>query len=306
MNQYENLILNFKEFLEEEDILLNEPMKHHIYFKLGGPADILLTPKTIEQVVEAVKFCTNKKIPYYIIGNGSNLLVKDGGFRGVIIKLSKLQEIKVEEDKIIAMGGAQLCDVSKVALDHSLTGFEFACGIPGSIGGAVTMNAGAYGGEMVNVTESALIMDRDCNLRLLSNEELELGYRSSAVMKHGYTVLQVTLKLVKSEYAKIKEKIDDLTTRREDKQPLEYPSAGSTFKRPEGHFAGKLIQDSGLKGATVGGASVSEKHSGFIINKNNATAKDVLELIELVQKTVKENFGVELHPEVRIIGEDLN
>lgn len=304
MNQYKNLTLRLKEILDEEDILLDEEMKKHTYFKVGGPADILVTPKTIEQVVELVKFCTAQNIPFYIIGNGSNLLVKDGGFRGIIIKLSKLDAVSIENENIIAMGGAQLKDVSNYALENCLTGFEFACGIPGSIGGAVTMNAGAYDGEMVNVIESVLIMDKDCNVKRLVNEELELGYRTSAVMKHGYTVLEVTLKLKKGENHQIKEKIEDLTRKREEKQPLEYPSAGSTFKRPNGYFAGKLIQDSGLKGASVGGAAVSEKHSGFIINKNNATAKDILDLIEMVQKIVKENYGVELQPEVRIIGEE--
>lgn len=304
MNQYNNLVPRLREFLEEEDIYLNEPMKNHTYFKIGGPADILVTPKTVKQVEKSIRFCKDNSVPYYIVGNGSNLLVKDGGFRGIIIKLCKLNEIKVEGNNIVAMSGAKLSDVSNAALENSLTGFEFACGIPGSIGGAVTMNAGAYDGEMVNVIENALVIDRDCNMKLMSNTELELGYRTSAVMKYSYIVLQVTLKLNSGEHGKIKSKIEDLTRRREEKQPLEYPSAGSTFKRPVGNFAGKLIQDSGLKGVSVGGAAVSEKHSGFIINKNNATAKDILELIELVQKTVKESFNVDLNPEIRIIGED--
>ncbi len=304
MNQYNNLVPRLREFLDEEDIYLNEPMKNHTYFRIGGPADILVTPKTVKQVEESIRFCKDNSVPYYIVGNGSNLLVKDGGFRGIIVKLCKLNEIRVEGNNIIAMSGAKLSDVSNSALENSLTGFEFACGIPGSIGGAVTMNAGAYDGEMVNVIENALVIDRDCNIKLMNNAELELGYRTSAVMKHSYIVLQVTLKLNLGEYGKIKAKIEDLTRRREEKQPLEYPSAGSTFKRPIGNFAGKLIQDSGLKGVSVGGAAVSEKHSGFIINKNNATAKDILALIELVQKTVMESFNVDLHPEIRIIGED--
>ncbi|MBU5592592.1 UDP-N-acetylmuramate dehydrogenase [Clostridium sp. MSJ-4] len=304
MNHYSHLVPKLQEILKKEDILLDESMKKHTYFKIGGPADILVTPRTKEELIETVKFCVKSEIPYYIIGNGSNLLVRDGGFRGIIIKLSKLDDVIVEEDKIIAMGGAQLKDVSNCALEHSLTGFEFACGIPGSIGGAVTMNAGAYDGEMVNVIEHALVMDKEGNVLTLRNGELELGYRTSAVMKKGYVVLQVTLQLKSGEKSKIKNRIDELTKRREEKQPLEYPSAGSTFKRPEGYFAGKLIQDSGLKGRAIGGAAVSEKHSGFIINRNNATAKEILELINFVQKTVLDNFSVELQPEVRIIGED--
>lgn len=304
MNHYSCLISKLEKLLDKEDILLNESMKNHTYFKIGGKADILITPKTTEELIASIKICDDEKTLYYIIGNGSNLLVKDGGFRGVIIKLSKLDKITVDEDKIIALGGAKLKDMSGCALKHNLTGFEFACGIPGSVGGAVTMNAGAYDGEMVNVVTEAVVMDKDCNIITLKNEDLELGYRTSAVMKYNYIVLSVTIKLKKADPLKIKARIDELTYRREDKQPLEYPSAGSTFKRPEGHFAGKLIEDSGLKGTVLGGAAVSEKHSGFIINKKDATAKDILDLIELVQKTVSKNFNVDLHPEVRIIGED--
>ncbi|MBU3209354.1 UDP-N-acetylmuramate dehydrogenase [Clostridium algidicarnis] len=304
MNHYSCLISKLEKLLDKEDILLNESMKNHTYFKIGGKADILITPKTTEELISSIKICDDEKTLYYIIGNGSNLLVKDGGFRGVIIKLSKLDKITVDEDKIIALGGAKLKDMSGCALKHNLTGFEFACGIPGSVGGAVTMNAGAYDGEMVNVVTEAVVMDKDCNIITLKNEDLELGYRTSAVMKYNYIVLSVTIKLKKADPLKIKARIDELTYRREDKQPLEYPSAGSTFKRPEGHFAGKLIEDSGLKGTVLGGAAVSEKHSGFIINKKDATAKDILDLIELVQKTVSKNFNVDLHPEVRIIGED--
>ncbi|SUY45891.1 UDP-N-acetylenolpyruvoylglucosamine reductase [Clostridium putrefaciens] len=304
MNHYSYLISKLEKLLDKEDILLNESMKNHTYFKVGGKADILITPKTIEDLIASIKVCDDEKTLYYIIGNGSNLLVKDGGFRGVIIKLSKLDNITVDEDKIIALGGAQLKDMSSCALKHNLTGFEFACGIPGSVGGAVTMNAGAYDGEMVNVVTEAMVMDKDCNIITLRNGDLELGYRTSAVMKYNYIVLSVTIKLKKADALKIKARIDELTYRREDKQPLEYPSAGSTFKRPEGHFAGKLIEDSGLKGTAIGGAAVSDKHSGFIINKKDATAKDILDLIEFVQKTVSKNFNVDLHPEVRIIGED--
>lgn len=305
MNQYLHLVPEIKEIVEEKNVFIDEPMRKHTYFKVGGPADILVLPETIEQVIGLLKLCISKEIPHHIIGNGSNLLVKDGGIRGVVIKLCSLNQIEVEEDKITAMCGVLLSEVSKSALQNSLTGFEFACGIPGTIGGAVTMNAGAYGGEMVDVIETALVLDEQCNLKILTNEELELGYRTSAVMKYNYIVLKVTIKLKQGEYEEINGRIKELTAKREEKQPLEYPSAGSTFKRPVGFFAGKLIQDSGLKGKSLGGAAVSEKHSGFIINKNNASAKDILDLINLVQNTVKEKFGVELHTEVRIIGDDI-
>ncbi|UBK29434.1 UDP-N-acetylmuramate dehydrogenase [Clostridium perfringens] len=304
MNQYMEFYKLLGEFYNEEDITVDSPMSEHIYFRVGGPADILVTPVNEEQVVNTLKLCREYNVPYFILGNGSNILVKDGGISGVVIKFNKLNKITTEGNCVTAQSGALLKDVSKAALENNLRGFEFACGIPGSIGGAVFMNAGAYGGEMAHVIKSARVIDENCNIKNLTKEELELGYRSSIVMKKGYVVIEATVELESGEYASIKDKIDDLTNRRESKQPLEYPSAGSTFKRPEGYFAGKLIQDSGLKGFSIGGAAVSEKHSGFVINKGGATAKDVLDVIAHVQKTVKENFDVELHTEVRIIGRD--
>lgn len=304
MNQYRDFSIELYSILGLEGVAIDEPMKNHTSFKVGGPADILVTPKSYGEVVKTIKLCNDKKMPYYIVGKGSNLLVRDGGFRGLIIKLTELKSINVIEDKIIVQGGADLCSVSDAALEHSLTGFEFACGIPGTVGGAVTMNAGAYNGEISQAIESALVVDKDGNLLTLNREELELGYRISAVQKYGYTVLEATFKLNKGEYDKIKQRIDDLTRKREEKQPLEYPSAGSTFKRPEGYFTGKLIEESSLKGYSIGGAQVSEKHAGFVINKDNATAKDVLELIAYIQNTIKERYNVDLHPEVRIIGEE--
>ncbi|HAT4301811.1 TPA: UDP-N-acetylmuramate dehydrogenase [Clostridium perfringens] len=304
MNQYMEFYKLLGEFYNEEDITVDSPMSEHIYFRVGGPADILVTPVNEEQVVNTLKLCREYNVPYFILGNGSNILVKDGGISGVVIKFNKLNKITTEGNCVTAQSGALLKDVSKAALENNLRGFEFACGIPGSIGGAVFMNAGAYDGEMVHVIKSARVIDENCNIKNLTKEELELGYRSSIVMKKGYVVIEATVELESGEYASIKDKIDDLTNRRESKQPLEYPSAGSTFKRPEGYFAGKLIQDSGLKGFSIGGAAVSEKHSGFVINKGGATAKDVLDVIAHVQKTVKENFDVELHTEVRIIGRD--
>ena len=232
------------------------------------------------------------------------MLVKDGGIRGVVIKLSNLLSIEVNGNIIKASSGTLLEDVSKKAVENSLTGFEFACGIPGSVGGAVFMNAGAYDGEIKNVIKEAEVLDRDGNIKVLSKEELELGYRTSKVMKDNLVVISATFELTKGDKEKIRERVNELTEKRESKQPLEYPSAGSTFKRPEGYFAGKLIQDAGLKGASLGGAAVSEKHSGFVINKDGATAEDVLNLIAHVQNEVKKQFGVELHTEVRIIGED--
>ncbi|WP_040213291.1 UDP-N-acetylmuramate dehydrogenase [Clostridium polynesiense] len=305
MNQKIEFSIKLKDILDEHEMALDVPMRDHTYFKVGGPADIMVTPSTKEKLVRVVNLCKAENINYIIIGNGSNLLVKDGGIRGVVIKLSNLNKITVNEEEITADSGALLADVSSAALKHSLTGFEFACGIPGSVGGAVFMNAGAYDGELVNVITEATVIDENGNVKKLNNSELELGYRTSAVMQKGYVVLEAKFNLRKGIYEDIKARIDELTARREEKQPLEYPSAGSTFKRPVGHYAGKLIQDAGLKGYCLGGASVSEKHSGFIINKNNASAKDILCLIEHVQKTVKEMFDVDLHPEVRIIGEDV-
>ena len=304
MNQYKGFVDLFKEFYDEESLKLDAPMKEYVHFRVGGPADILVIPNNKEQVIKTIEVCRKNNIPFYVVGNGSNLLVKDGGIRGVVIKLGNVKNINVTDNKVEAECGAMLKDVSNSALENSLTGFEFACGIPGTVGGAVFMNAGAYNGEISNVIESADVIDTEGNVLTLLHEELELGYRSSIVMKKGYIVLSATFSLEKGDGANIKERVDDLTFKRESKQPLEYPSAGSTFKRPEGYFAGKLIEDAGLKGFTLGGAAVSKKHSGFVINKGGATAKDILDLIHHIQAEVKKQFGVELHPEVRIIGED--
>ncbi|EQB4335059.1 UDP-N-acetylmuramate dehydrogenase [Clostridium botulinum] len=306
MNQYKNFIMQFEDIVGNNNVLIDEPMKKHTSFKVGGPADLLITPTTLEQVKDSIILCRNNSIPYYIIGNGSNLLVRDGGIRGVVIKFLKLGDIKVEGDRVIAQGGAPLTNICNEALKSNLGGLEFACGIPGSVGGAVTMNAGAYNGEISQVIESAKVIDKDGNVFLLNKEQLDLGYRMSAIQKYHYIVLEVIFKLHNSEYDTIKNRIMDLNRRRTEKQPLEYPSAGSTFKRPEGHFAAKLIEDTGLKGESIGGAQVSEKHSGFIINKGGATAGDILNLIEFVQNKVMEKFEVDLHTEVRIIGEENN
>jgi UDP-N-acetylmuramate dehydrogenase len=306
MNLYISYFDDFKNIIKSENgnVFLDEPMKNHTSFKVGGAVDIMVIPGNYEELQKSIKICIKESIPYLIIGNGSNLLVKDKGIRGVVIKLTAINEVKVEDARIIAGSGALLSDVSEIALEHSLAGFEFACGIPGCVGGAVAMNAGAYGGQIDSVIENALIIDKKGEFQRLNKEQLELGYRSSAILKYDYSVVEASFKLERGEYGQIKEAIDDLQGKRRDKQPLEFPSAGSTFKRPEGYFAGKLIEDSGLKGVQLGGAQVSQKHSGFIINTGNATAGDVLALIAHVQKTVFDKFGVELHTEVRIIGED--
>lgn len=304
MRHCDEIILQLKNITDEKNIKINVEMKNHTSFKVGGPVDVLVTPEKYDEIVDILKICKKINIPYFIIGNGSNLLVKDGGIRGIAIKLSKLSKITTYGNKIKAQSGASITAVSIAAREATLSGLEFACGIPGSVGGSIAMNAGAYGGEIAHVLESAIVVDENGQIKTLNNKELELGYRASAVTKHNYVVLEGTFSLKNQKYENIKKRMDELMQARREKQPLEYPSAGSTFKRPEGFYAGKLIEDSGLKGTNVGDAEVSVKHSGFIINKGNATAKDILDLIEKVQNTVKKKYNVELCPEVRIIGED--
>lgn len=299
--EYKNL---FSKIYKDSQIQLDAKMSENIYFKVGGPVDILLTPNTVQQLKDTITICKENKIPFYVIGNGSNLLVKDGGVRGVVIKLCELNKIERAGNKITAECGALLKDVSTEAVNGALAGFQFACGIPGSVGGAVFMNAGAYDGEISFVIESAEVLDDNQEIKVLSKEELNLGYRQSIVMEKGYVVLSATFNLTPGDKEKIQARVDELTKRREERQPLEYPSAGSTFKRPEGYFAGKLIEDAGLKGFAIGGASVSTKHAGFVINNGNGTAKDVLDVIYHVRDEVKRQFGVDLYPEVRILGED--
>lgn len=299
INQFGKLLLTK---LPENTIYLNEPMKNYTTFRIGGPVDILIKPDSITNLALAIKLCNEHKIPYYILGNGSNLLVADEGFRGVVIQIyTNLQEIKVEGNKVTAQAGALLSKVATKALEHSLTGFEFAHGIPGTLGGAVVMNAGAYGGEMKQVLISCDVLDKEGNMITLSNEALELGYRTSIIQKKGYIVLAATIALNEGDKEAISAHMKELMDRRKEKQPLDKPSAGSTFKRPEGHFAGKLIMDSGLKGYQIGGAMVSEKHSGFVINCGGATFKDVVALINHVQEVVKEKYQVVLEPEVKVL-----
>lgn len=290
--------------LKEEQVKKDEPMKSHTTFRVGGPADYFVTPQTAEEVAKVIEACRQEKVPYYIVGNGSNLLVSDKGYEGVIIQIYKqMNQVKVEGAQIHAQAGALLSMIAKRALDAELTGFEFAAGIPGTLGGACVMNAGAYGGEMKDVLKSVTVLTDKGEVKTLAKEELELGYRTSVIAKKGYIVLEAVLELQKGEKEKIQAVMDDLKERRVTKQPLEYPSAGSTFKRPEGYFAGKLIQDAGLRGFQVGGAQVSEKHCGFVINKDQATASDVMNLMNQVSDKVYEEFGVRLQPEVKRLGE---
>ena len=287
-----------------QNIKLNESLKTYTMTKLGGVADVFITPSNEEEVVAVVRYAAENDIPILMLGNGSNMVVRDGGVRGIVIHFNKLDKIDIKGTLVYAEAGALIKDVSKLAAEHCLTGFEFACGIPGSIGGAMAMNAGAYGGEIKDVIVSCKVVTRDGEVLTLSKDELELAYRKSIIAQKHYFVLHSIFELQVGVQEEIDAKIADLTFQRESKQPLEYPSAGSVFKRPPGHFAGKLIQDCGLQGKGVGGAEVSIKHAGFIINKNNATATDYIKTIEMVQRTVKETYGIELETEVKIVGED--
>ena len=289
--------------VSKEAILENEPMSKHTTFRIGGNADMFLSPK-VDQVSDIVKLAKEYEIPVTIIGNGSNLLVGDKGIRGLVLSFGKgAEEILVDGSCMIVSAGALLSKIATEAAKRSLTGFEFAAGIPGTLGGAIVMNAGAYGGEMKDVLISATVLTPEGEVIELSNSELDLSYRHSCIPEKGYIVLEAVLELMPSEEKDIREKMEDYRKRRVEKQPLEYPSAGSTFKRPEGYFAGKLIQDAELRGYRVGGAQISEKHCGFIINTGEATANDVLQLISDVKKEVYDKFQVEIEPEVKMIGE---
>lgn len=297
---YDRLI----EMVEKERVLQKEPLSRHTTFRVGGAADYFVSVKTEEEIWKVLTLCKEEGIPFFVLGNGSNLLVGDGGYRGVIVQICKeMNAITVEGDRLRVQAGALLSKIGNVALDAGLTGFEFGAGIPGTLGGAVYMNAGAYGGEIKDVIESATVLNPQGERMVLTKEELELGYRTSKVAKEGYVVLEAVLKLQPGDPEEIREKMAQLREQRVTKQPLEFPSAGSTFKRPTGYFAGKLIQDAGLAGLTVGGAQVSEKHCGFVINRGGATAAEIMELVRQVQQKVKETFGVELELEVRRLGE---
>lgn len=334
----QNLLQCMQDIAGKENVLTNEFMKKHTTFKTGGPADYFVMPQTTEQLGELVKLVKNRDIPYYIIGKGSNLLVSDEGFRGVVVQLcdkfagceflesvqksgdlchkisyseksgnepyeSETSENRAEGIQYLCVkAGMSLIKLGKIAADSGLTGFEFASGIPGTVGGAVVMNAGAYGGEMKDVLVSATIMDSDENIRTLSVKELDLGYRTSIIAKKDWIVLEAVIALKNGDRDEIQKRISELAAKRIEKQPLEYPSAGSTFKRPQGYFAGKLIEDAGLKGAFVGGAKVSDKHAGFVINTGDATSKDIIDLTNMIAQNVYERYGVKLELEVKKLG----
>lgn len=290
--------------IEETRVLTDEPMKQHTTFRVGGNADFFVMPRTVLEIQEVLSLCAQEQMPYYILGNGSNLLVSDKGYRGLILQIYKeMNRIEVHGTRVKAQAGALLSKIGAAAYEAGLTGFEFASGIPGAVGGAVVMNAGAYGGEMKDVLESVTVITPEGKLLTLSNGELELGYRTSIVARKGYIVVEAVFELQTGDKKEIRARMDELKLQRTSKQPLEYPSAGSTFKRPEGYFAGKLIQDAGLRGFQIGGAQVSEKHCGFVINKSGATAADIAELIRQVSEQVMQQFGVKLEPEVKRLGE---
>lgn len=282
----------------------NEKLDAYTYTKTGGPADVLIFPVSKEEVQAVIKWTHDNNVPLTILGNSSNVIIRDGGIRGVVIILTELNGIKVEKNKLIVHSGAKLIDTSKRALHEGLTGLEFACGIPGSVGGAVFMNAGAYGGEVKTVIETVEVVTREGVRKIYQNDELDFSYRNSILQETDDVVIETVFTLEKGKKDKISEKMDELTELRTAKQPLEFPSCGSVFKRPTGYFTGKLIQDAGLQGKMWGGAQISTKHAGFIVNANNATATDYIELIEFIKEEIWNIYEVKLETEVRIIGED--
>jgi UDP-N-acetylmuramate dehydrogenase len=294
----------FKEKFPEYTLFYNEPLANHTSFKIGGPADLLFFPRQLEELMTMLELCRSEEISYEIIGKGSNLLVRDKGVRGVVIKLSEFNlYTEIEGKKIIAGSGNNITNLALLAKDKGLSGLEFAYGIPGTLGGAVVMNAGAYGGEMQDIVRTIRVLDDEGRLFKIEGEELGFSYRKSVFQHKNWIAIDVEMEMQLESQEKIKSKMEDYLFRRQDKQPLSYPSAGSTFKRPEGYYAGALIEQAGLKGERVGQAQVSPKHAGFIINLGQATAEDVLNLMELVQQTVEHKFGVKLVPEVKVIGE---
>lgn len=301
----ETVLRSVYEILDESMVFPMEPMSKHTTFRIGGPADLLVTPENVEQVGKLCQLFRDSEVPFLVLGNGSNILVGDGGIRGVVIQLgNRFARCEVLDNVMTAQAGIKLSRLAGTALEHSLTGLEFAAGIPGTFGGALFMNAGAYDGEMSKVVTSVSYLDTDGNVKEVPAEECAFGYRTSFFAQNpDLVVLGGTVKLEQGDAAEIRTKMDDFAERRVSKQPLHLPSAGSTFKRPLGHFAGKLIQDAGLMGFRIGGASVSEKHAGFVVNDGGATAKDVRDLMEEVQKRVLDAYGVMLEPEVRFLGE---
>lgn len=301
---YKNLLDCLKKILNNGNIKINELMENHTTFKLGGPCDIMVFPESEGELISIMEEIITRKVPYFILGLGSNLIVKDGGIRGVVINLTKFNKINVRGNVISAEAGARLCDISDIAYESSLTGFEFFCGIPGTVGGAVTMNAGAYGGEISHVIQKIKVMDCSGKIFDITRDEIDFGYRSTVVMKNKYVILECDMILNFGNKVEVRDRINDFTLRRSSKQPLDYPSAGSIFKRPQGYFAGKLVEDSGLRGYIYKGAMVSEKHCGFILNISHAKSSEILELIEIIKDRVYNKFKVNLELEVKVVGED--
>ncbi len=304
----ENIISSFKplltEIVGEEHCLWDEPMAKHTTFRVGGPADCYCTPGSEEELRKVLVLAREKKLPYFVMGNGSNLLVSDKGFRGLVIAIGReMGEVRTDGVRITAEAGAMLSQIAAAARQASLKGFEFASGIPGTLGGACMMNAGAYGGEMKQVLKEVVCINEKGEFITVLKDEMGLGYRSSAFMENGWIVSKAVIELSQGDAQEIKDLTEELRKQRTGKQPLDVPSAGSTFKRPEGYFAGKLIMDAGLRGYRVGGACVSEKHCGFVVNDRQGTAQDILDVIRDVQTKVEAEFGVHLEPEVRFLGE---
>jgi UDP-N-acetylmuramate dehydrogenase len=314
----EEFYQKLKGILKENQILIDEPLAKHTTFQIGGPAQFILLPHSISDVIACVKLCHEDNMPFYVLGNGSNLLVSDKGYGGTVIKIGQsfseitaareseeadTKEYQEKKFTVCAQAGVLLSKLANEVARYGLKGFEFAAGIPGTLGGAVAMNAGAYGGEMKDYIVGAKVIDQEGNILDLGLEELKFGYRTSIIQDNNYIVLEATFSFLPGNIDEIREKINDLNSRRREKQPLEYPSAGSTFKRPEGNYAGKLIMDSGLSGYQVGMAQVSEKHCGFVINKGGATATDVITLISEVIQIVYYKYGIKLEPEVKLLGD---
>lgn len=303
----EAVVQALRKFVPEENICLQESMASHTTFRIGGLADCFVQLENTEQLIKVRKYLSQVGVPFFVLGNGSNLLVSDEGFRGVILQIGpKMNRVTVEGSAIVAQAGASMAQIARTAMEHELTGMEFASGIPGTIGGGVVMNAGAYGGELSRIVTQVNVVNSEGEIMELDNETMEFGYRTSTIRNNSFTVTEVILRLEKGDRQQIRERMEELAARRREKQPLEYPSAGSTFKRPAGHYAGQLIMEAGLRGFQCGGAKVSDKHCGFVINTGNATAEDVRKLIREVQARVKDQFNVDLETEVLFLGWEKN
>lgn len=299
----EAVIQALKKYVPEENICLQEPMAGHTTFRIGGPADCFVQIESEEQLQKVQHYLSLVELPWFVVGNGSNLLVSDRGFSGVVLQVGRrMSRITLDGTRVIAQAGATLAQVARAAMENGLTGLEFASGIPGTVGGGVVMNAGAYDGELSQVVEQVVVQDRNGERMELDNATMEFGYRTSSLRRHPFVVTEVTFRLERGDREQIKARMEELAARRREKQPLEFPSAGSTFKRPQGYYAGKLIMDAGLRGFQVGGARVSEKHCGFVINTGEASAEDVRAVIRSVQEQVKDKLHVVLEPEVIFLG----